>query len=76
MSDEDEEIRGWDVFISGYGLVIQRDDEAGMYDDDHDAVRQACKEAAHGDEFAREALICCCTQDDERWAKFLKRRKR
>lgn len=67
-------MRGWDVFDTSRGLQIQRDDELNIYPDDEYAVLAAIAEAAAGDEYAREALICICFQDEERWEAYLAKR--
>lgn len=76
MSYVMNDIRGWDVYNSDRGLVIQRDDELALLKDDPDAVRQACKDATEGDVYARTALICVCTQDYDGWERYMKKLRR
>lgn len=65
-------MRGWDVFDSNRGLTIQRDDELDHFPDDEYAVLAAINEAASGDDYAKEAIICVVFQDYARWESFLR----
>lgn len=54
---EEAESQGWNIFESDErGLEIQRDDEAGIFDTDEDAVKYVERQAARGNECAASAL--------------------
>jgi len=48
---------GWDVFHNGFVHLIQRLDEAEIFDEDFRAIKFVCRKAEAGSELHKKALI-------------------